>query len=150
MTDIAIADSTQRDGSVITCNVASVSVIECASVKAVTILKTSTKALLKLGTGRQCFSTQIKTAGSNSASKNSMWSNPIHMCQTPVFRNSINCFSLSGSASLNFCIDESGPKWPWTWPRGFVASEAPCVEDPHQTAADRQRLVWSGNSHRLH
>src|SRR3989442_12295218 len=43
-TESAIADSTQRDGSVTTSSAASDSVIECATVKAVTILATSTKA----------------------------------------------------------------------------------------------------------
>src|SRR6185436_12225130 len=54
-TDAAIADSTQRDGSATTCSVASVSVMECASVKAVTIFSTSMNALLKLGTGCQAL-----------------------------------------------------------------------------------------------
>jgi hypothetical protein len=50
-TESAIADSTQRDGSATRSSAASVSVIECATVNAVTILATSQNAPRKLSAG---------------------------------------------------------------------------------------------------
>jgi len=44
-TDAAITDSTSRDGSLMISRTARLSVIECATVKAVTILRISTTAL---------------------------------------------------------------------------------------------------------
>src|SRR6185503_16382528 len=74
-TDAAIADSTRRDGSDTTESAASARVIECATVKAVTTRNTSQNAGAKRGADN--------TAGSSSDSRNSTWSKPIQMCQTP-------------------------------------------------------------------
>ena len=73
-TDAAIADSTQREGSATQPSVARLSVIECASVKALTILTTSTEASRKLATACQCRARQAPTAGNSSDSRNKMWS----------------------------------------------------------------------------
>ena len=82
-TDRAIADSTMRDGSATTPSVASVSVIEWASVKAVTILSTSMLDARKLSRACQPLARCTSTAGSSSDSRNKMWSKPIQMCQMP-------------------------------------------------------------------
>src|SRR3954470_15738579 len=88
-TDTAIADSTSRDGRLITPSAANESVIECAIVKAVTTLNTSVKATLKLGAADHVLSgsaERTSTAGSRSESRNRMWSNPVQMCSTPSFK----------------------------------------------------------------
>ena len=85
-TDSAIADSTQRDGRLTTPSAASDSVIECASVNAVTTFTTSQNAGAKLGAGNQrrsCALARTSTAGNSSDSRNRTWSNPVQMCHTP-------------------------------------------------------------------
>ena len=85
-TDSAIADSTQRDGRLTTPSAASDSVIECASVNAVTTFTTSKNAARKLAAGcqrRPATLDRTSTAGSSSDSRNRMWSKPVQMCQTP-------------------------------------------------------------------
>ena len=78
-----MADSTSRDGSDTKPKVASDSVTECATVKLVTMRKTSQNAGVKRSTGCQRRATHTPTAGSSSESRNRMWSKPIQMCHTP-------------------------------------------------------------------
>ena len=85
-TDSAIADSTHRDGKLMRPSTASDSIIECASVNAVTTFTTSQNAGPKLGAGnhrRSCGPDRTSTAGNSSDSRKSTWSNPVQMCQTP-------------------------------------------------------------------
>ena len=70
----AIADSTSRDGRATSSSVARISVIECATVNAVTTLATSTAAGRKALTACQRPCSRRTTAGSSSVSRNSTWS----------------------------------------------------------------------------
>jgi hypothetical protein len=71
-TDAAIADSTSRAGSVTRPSAATLSVIEWASVKAVTTLAISKKASLKPPTGCQLPARRHSTAGNSSETRNRM------------------------------------------------------------------------------
>ena len=82
-TEVAIADSTSREGSEITPSAARLSVIECATVNEVTILNTSQNAGGNRATARQRPPSSTSTAGRSSESRNRMWSKPIQMCHTP-------------------------------------------------------------------
>ena len=95
-TDAAIVASTAREGSDTMPSVASVSVIECASVKAVTMRSTSHSACAAPDTGCQSAARpqagprrspgaccHTSTAGSSNDNRNRMWSKPIQMCHTP-------------------------------------------------------------------
>ena len=79
-------DSTSRDGRLTMDSAASDSVIEWASVKAVTTFTTSTNAARNDGVGSQRSPGTVartSTAGSSSDSRNRIWSYPVQMCQTP-------------------------------------------------------------------
>jgi len=65
-----MADSVTRDGSRTICRVVRLNVSECATVKAVTILKIFTKAgRQSVSTPRHCPASRRNTDGSSSASK---------------------------------------------------------------------------------
>ncbi len=77
-------DSTRREGSWMIDNAASDSVMECATVKEVATLNTSQNASPKRVAGCQPRpAAASSTEGSNSESRNRMWSKPIQMCHTP-------------------------------------------------------------------
>ncbi len=70
-TESAITDSTGREGSASTPSAAIDSVMECATVNAVTILNTSQKTGAKRGAGAQARAPYTSTAGSSSETRNS-------------------------------------------------------------------------------
>src|SRR5882762_574382 len=76
-TEVAIADSTSREGSEITPSAARLSVIECATVNEVTILNTSQNAGGNRATACQRPPSSTSTAGRSSDSRNRIWSKPI-------------------------------------------------------------------------
>ena len=73
-TDSAIADSTQREGSETIPSAASVNVIECATVNAVTILATSQNDPLKSTAACHLPLRRTRTVGNNNDNRNRMWS----------------------------------------------------------------------------
>lgn len=79
-----MTDSTSRDGSVTRSSAASESVIEWASVNAVTTHSTSRAAAPKRSTSRHCRPFRTSTAGNRRASRKRTWSMPIQMCQPPL------------------------------------------------------------------
>ena len=72
-TDSAIAGSTRRDGSATAPSVARLRVIECATVKAVTIPNTFQNAGENASTGSHRPFVRRSTAGSSNESRNRMW-----------------------------------------------------------------------------
>ena len=73
-TEAAITDSTSRDGRLMMPMAARLSVMECASVNAVTTLSTSLKLPPSVGAGSHWLLRRSSTAGSSNDSKNKMWS----------------------------------------------------------------------------
>ncbi len=71
-TESAIVDSTRRDGSAITDNAASESVIECATVNEVATLKTSQNVSRKRCAGIHSLLIKTKTEGRSSDTRKRM------------------------------------------------------------------------------